>query len=406
MKFIHVLILIAITTFSVSAFSSQSKIIEDSGERLLVQITSSYVLGDGDTRIDGKNIALQNAKKAAAEMAGSYIEAQMHIVDDEIKNDSIKVISTALLSTKVLQENISLTADQRTRVQLVVEADLDKKSLMAKLGTLKNNSHKKGQILQLKKDNEALRKELSALNQQIASLKTEKKNAVVKKPRPELMERRDQVLSKIEINEESIRKVFAKGTLFSLAKKSSRDFDAAKEDIENNVWKYIQKNLDLTVGEPRFKDNGNNTYDIEVPISWKIFDRPIMEKLNKYFWAYDKKKLSSRNSNVQISGFSNKGEKKKLAFSDRLFNHLTSKVVAINLSASHYSTSIQISACRKSFFDKVIKCGGRKTARYDIQFALSSSQEGPFDSNPAIIKNVPISALESLTAIDAKVVVE
>ena len=119
--------------YCVGVNANSIEIISDTEKKLVLNVSSSYVMGDGDTRVDAKNIALQLAKKSAAEKAGSYVQAERIIQDDEIKKDSISMISTAMMNVEVKSERFSITDSQRTKIELTIQASLDKGSVMAKL---------------------------------------------------------------------------------------------------------------------------------------------------------------------------------------------------------------------------------------------------------------------------------
>ena len=394
--------IILLSVFS-SVYADGVQIIQNDEKTLKIKVQQSYISGDGDTRIDARNIALQQAKLKAAEKAGTYVQAQRKILNNEITNESIKTISTALISSEIINEKFSLTQDGRTKITIIVDSTLDKKSFLGKLGLLKDDNQKKKQLEQLQKENADLKKELQDLSSKLAKVETQKKSSeILKKPRQELINRRDVVLTELQKNESNIRKIFQRGTLFALAKKSSSDYEKAKKDIEINVRQYIQKNTQITLNEPKFKDLGNGKYDIEIYVHWYIDPSPILSILNKYFWDWNKRPVKvgkdrERDNIIEVSTFYNEKEEKKLAYSDRLYGFYTSKKIFIQLMAGKYSGSIRIADIDKKFF-------GCKDRCYKIQ--IKSGGKVQFDQNPVVIRSVPEKALQDLTSIDAKVIVK
>lgn len=401
--------------YCVGVNANSIEIISDTEKKLVLNVSSSYVMGDGDTRVDAKNIALQLAKKSAAEKAGSYVQAERIIQDDEIKKDSISMISTAMMNVEVKSERFSITDSQRTKIELTIQASLDKGSVMAKLGVLKGNTKKKKQIITLQKENSSLRSELSLLNHDIQKLKAKVKSSSVTTKRTDLIERRDVVLSKLEINESSVRKVFQKGTLFSMAKKSSVALDKAKRDIEFGIWEYIKESTIVKLGEPEFKDNGDGTYDIQVKVNWAVNGSEIVQTLNKYFREYSGRKFKLDNVDfsdhmgtsvpgIKIKKYHNEKEDQLLPYTYELYKYLLKKQVNVVVSAAGYNSQITIATSRSCW----VSCGSHQgDSQYQIHFNNSSnSKKLIFDysqQNPIVIKNVPESVLQNLTNIDAAI---
>lgn len=385
------------------AFADYSKVIHDNNKQFTVEIEQSYILGDGDTKIDARNIALQHAKVKAAEMAGSYVKSERVIKDDEIKSETIKTISTALMQVGIKDERFSVIDSDKMQISLVVSATLDKRSILNKLGLLKKDRQKRKQMEQIEKENSRLQKELNSLNQKLAKLKQSQKSSGIQvKPRQELVKRRDEVFAEIEKNQNSISAIFKKGTLFAMAKQGSKDLEIAKDDIRTNVWNYIVNNAHVSMGDPEFRDNGNGTYNIEVNVDWNIDNKPMLVTLNRYFWGYRNKPIRLKSSKdadnvIEVGRFTNEKDKKKVPYADKLYDYYTSKSVVLRLSAGTYNGTIQFAGIDREFFG----CNGNC---YKVQTKPGNKVQ--FNQNPVVIENVPVKLLESLTAINAKVILQ
>ena len=79
-------------------FANETKTLSSNDKEVVIQVKSDYVMGDGDTRIDAKNIALQQAKNLASEYAGTYVKSELVIENDAMKKEQISTITTALMS--------------------------------------------------------------------------------------------------------------------------------------------------------------------------------------------------------------------------------------------------------------------------------------------------------------------
>ena len=369
--------------------------------------TGVYYLGDGDSKIDARNLALNEAKRTAANKVGSYIESLTVVKNNQITADVIREFSAGIMKVKVINEKLSLTKRGNLKMTVKIKAIVDEKSVKRQLKQISSNRQKLKVIKNLERKNKALYKKLSSLNKQLKKLKLKKGRNTVQKNNQNKQSQRLEVLTKIEKNENALRKVFKKGTLFSLAKKSTGDFKKAKLDIKENVWQHIVDNTKINVGDPKFKDNGNGTYDVEVKVDWNMRAKPILKTLSKYFWDYEKNKIrinkerigdfdKIKESLIKVYVFYNEGEKKKLAYSDKLYKYYTSKKIVLQISAGKYNGYIGITGTDKTFG----KCNG---LCYKIQTKLV--EKAIFNSNPVVIRNVPASALEDITSIDAKLMI-
>jgi len=397
------------------AAANNVEIVKDTTNELVVAVTTSYVMGDGDTRVDAKNVALQAAKKLAAERAGSYVQAERVIENDEIKEDSISMISTAMMNVEITNESLSITDDQRTKFELSIKATLDKDSVMAKLGVLQDNVEKQQQLVALEAENSSLRDELSALNSEIQQLKTNLQSDGIQSKRTDLIERRDLVLSQLEVNESSVRKVFEKGTLFSMAKAASHAEDEAKRDLDFGVFKYLQENLDINLGDPEFRDNGDGTYNVQVMVHWHIDGQPIIDVLNQYFRQYKEKPfeleavdfsdhMGGYALGVKVKKFNNSKEQQLLPYTYALYQYLLKPTVKIKVSAGSYSSHITIATSRACS----VSCGSTNgDSQYQIHFSNRTDPKLLIlkrrEQNPVVIENVPATVLQNLTRIEAAV---
>ena len=406
MKAIYCLILLSLAN---TALADYSEIITNTDAELVIEIEQSYILGDSDTKIDARNIALQQAKQKAAEMAGSYVESERIIENDTIKYENIRTISTALMQTKVKDEVLSVNDLGQVQITLTAITSLDKSSILAKLGLLEDDNQKQQQVNYLQQENDRLQQELGELNKKLATFQQSQQSGTIQaKPRQELAQRRDEIFTAIEQNKNSISAIFERGTLLAMAKQGSQDFEAAKIDISTNVWNYVVNNTDVSLGEPKFLDNGDGTYNIEIKVDWLIKPGPILRVLNKYFWSYNGRPIvyapttepfTHRTHDViEINRFTNEEESKKVPYADRLFEYYSSKSILLRLTAGNKSSSIRI----------VDLYSGRSRRRSGYLYLIQTTpgRVSLFDSNPVVIEGVTANDLERLTSIDAEIIIQ
>jgi hypothetical protein len=275
-------------------FQEAKKINERNGI-VTFEVNSSYVLGDGDNKVDARNIALQQAKVLASEQAGTYIESSFESIS-KVENDlslksvkrHIKSISMALTSTTIKEEKYSLTSAGKIELTLFVVAKLNKSSLANRIENLAKDDIKQKKIATLQKQNKELLDKLIELNSKISMLKsTDKPVSTI--PSKQLFEERNRILAKIENTEKNIKRVFLeKGSLFKLAfeqdKEHERLIKEAKDDIRLNVFDYIKNNIEYEIGELKVVSNHDGTANLVVAVKIKILGwQQQKEEVFKYF---------------------------------------------------------------------------------------------------------------------------
>jgi hypothetical protein len=393
-KFIAVLLLCLLPA---AALAAEVRILDNTPAVLTAEVAAEYFLGDGDSRLDGRNLALEAAKRAAAETAGSYVESEVVVAGDRIERERITTFSAAFLKTEVLDEAMSVTADGRGKLTLRVRASLDKQDLRRRVAELREQPQKEKQIEQLRKQNAELQKELKSLTAQLQALRAQPAaSGPAPKPRTELAERRDLVLSRLEQNEAAIRQVFEKGTLAGLARQSASAYQKAKEDIATNVFGYLQKNMLITLGEPRFRKSGPDQYEIAVPVEWRVDPGPLYPVLNRYFWNHNQTPLREKNPLV-VQKWANMEDGRKEPFSWDLYQHMLKRPLGIEVRAGKYRQRLTIAGSNGDW--------GLDSDNYHIRWQGNVGEKLiSRESNPVVIENVPAAELEKITAIEARVV--
>jgi len=402
---------------STATFASIDVLLDDE-KTLILSVGSEYVLGDSDTRIDARNIALQNAKLMASESAGSYIQSHTTIVNDDISKSSVIVASSAVMKTDIKSESFKFTSDHRTKIVMVAWVEIDKKSLFGKLDDITSDDSKREQVLALQDKNSQLVKQLDRLNKQINTLATNPSapHQVLNKPDQNLLNQRNKILTTLAVNESTIRKTFEKGTLLNMAVLSNRKlekaenslldkYQQAQDDLDVNFLQYIKNNANVQLSDPEFKDNKDGTFDLAVSVEWYIDNFRVLPVLNKYFWGFDKQpityseyseKLASESGNkkipyIKVERSNNNIYDQKMNFSNQLYSYLSKRSVYLHINAGGYMGAMKIAGM-----------DARGTG-YQFNTLLAMGGNTLFGQNPVVIKGVSKATLQELTTISANV---
>ncbi len=407
--FIRIVILFTALLSTVTYASIE--VLLDNEKSLILSVGSEYVLGDSDTRIDARNIALQNAKLMASESAGSYIQSHTTIINDDISKNSVIVASSAVMKTDIKSEDFEFTGDNRTKIILVAWVDIDKKSLFGKLDDIISDDSKREQVLALQDKNSHLVRQLAQLNKQINNQSTHSLEApkILNKSDQNLISQRNKILATLVNNENTIRKTFEKGSLAFVFKKSQNKhervlskFEQAKMDIDNNILGYIKNNANIKLSDPEVYANGNGTFNLEVKVEWYIDNFQVLPVFNKYFWGIDKQpityseKLASASSTkkipyITVSKYINSSDDQKHRFSNKLYEYLSKRSVYLQLNAGGFTGNIKIAGMDEN------------DEGYQFNTLLAMGTNSLFGQNPVVIENVSKAVLQELTSVSANV---
>lgn len=180
-KFFTIIFSLLLTALNCHAAHAEIKVIETD---------NTYVMGDNDSKVDARRIAIQEAQRKALELAGTYVSSLTQVKDFQLTKDEVTAYTAGVMETEILNEDLrypSLTIKVRCRI----DADV----LVKQIEQFRDSEELKEQLLSSQKENEALRKERDAI---LARLNAEKDKAGAEETRKKL----DAVLVKEETNAE------------------------------------------------------------------------------------------------------------------------------------------------------------------------------------------------------------
>ena len=152
----------------------------------------SYRMGDHDTKDDAVRLAVEAAKRNALEQVVTYVESVTSVKGMDVTKDEIRTFTAGLVL--VLDQHIATKADHDT---VVVEVDLlaqiDTEEAAHAIATLRKNEDVRGQLAELKRENERLHRELNSASRALAEV------PLPGQPSP-TMERRREILYRVESN--------------------------------------------------------------------------------------------------------------------------------------------------------------------------------------------------------------
>lgn len=345
---LQIFLSIVLSIFFVSDALAQTYTVESNGE---------YVMGDSDTKVEARKIALEHAKRLALEKIGTYLESETVVKSGQLTKDEIKVYTSGIIQTTVLSENMSLLEGKTTVFQISIRANVDTALLEKKIKEIVADTKRKNQIDSLQAENIKLLREVESLSVQLKSDKASEYSG--------LRQKRESLLEKLEKNHNSIRVAFEKGTLLNLALKSKDELEELKNYIDE-AFQFMADNTIFTVGEPQVRYKGERA-DLVIDVTWRI------DKLNDVI-----NRLTLFYSNLTISNIKriNSGEFKGIN-ARALSAYYEGKTLLLKIEAGQRAVFVNIK---------------------DIHAINTEGRER------LIINDIPINNLTDITSINAKVV--
>jgi hypothetical protein len=334
-----------------------------------VEVLGEYVMGDNDTKLEARRIALENAKILAIEKIGTYLESHTIVKNGKLTKDEVNSYASAIVKTDVVSEKISVIKNKTTVYNIRIKAKVDASVLKTKVKEIQLDSQRAKQVATLQKENIRLLKDLESLS---SALKSDKVIAYKK-----LRKKREHVLEKLDKNENSIRIAFEKGTLFNLALKNSDELTQAKQHIDE-TFQFIADNTSFTIGQPEVRNNGKlSDLIIDVDLTISKFQE-ILEKLSLFYRDPEIDILGD----IHIRRYRFKGINSR-----KLSEYFTTRIVRLLLSAGSWKKYYNILGS-------------------DNKYLRSHLVLKPKMSTRLTIYKIPTNKLNTITNIDARVVVE
>ncbi|MBW2019351.1 MAG: tetratricopeptide repeat protein [Deltaproteobacteria bacterium] len=134
-------------------------------ESKVVTCQGKYVMGDLDTKKEAKALALMEAKRAALEQAGTYLESSSEVKNYELTKDEISSLASGVMSVEVLKEEWKMSGEN-LMVTVLIRATVDTSNLKARIAALKDNQESVEELKNIQAQLAALQEELHALKAQ------------------------------------------------------------------------------------------------------------------------------------------------------------------------------------------------------------------------------------------------
>jgi tetratricopeptide (TPR) repeat protein len=182
--FISVALILA-TLFSRAAYA----------EVKIIEVGTAYTLGDNDSKLDARRIAIQEAKRKSLELAGAYVESLTQVKNYQLTKDEINSYTAGVVETDVASEEMRGTTEHPV-IYIKTRCKIDTAVLMTQIDKFRESEELKEQLVASAEENADLKKERDALVRQLNAEKDKEKIANTR-------QKLDTVLAKEEANDET-----------------------------------------------------------------------------------------------------------------------------------------------------------------------------------------------------------
>lgn len=215
----------------VSAFGSETiKELQNNTDVMILQIDTTYRMGDADSKQSAKRAVLEKAKVAASEYVGTYVESHVELKNGRITKDEIATLSRALLSQKITKEQFKMLPNGFMVLEATIETTLDRKGITDKLETISQSQENQAKIAQIQADNTKLQAELEEVSKELSSLKDS--TAALAQ---QLFAKREEIYKKLDANDNIVLTKLDKKEVLSQAVAVTQAYNKAMDDFKCKV---------------------------------------------------------------------------------------------------------------------------------------------------------------------------
>lgn len=302
--------------FWATAGHTDTQILEENDQRVVTRTSVEYQMGEGDSVVDARKVALAKAKRLATEKAGTYLESRLEIEGSEVSSREVTAIAAGYLQAEVKKEDLSTGDDLQRVYHLTLQAEVDKRALREKVQDLREDPQKDARIEKLQTRNDELEQRLNTLTQRIQDVKDARAE--------ELFKQREQVLTQITQNRDQVKKTMEGGTLLDLVNQGERKWKKIKRQMRSLLWPMLREHSDFELGRMSASRNDDGTSDVSVIVKAGIENEKSNEALQWLSEYLDFYIPWGNNSLDQLNvlEYNNEGARQKTAHTKRIFDRI------------------------------------------------------------------------------------
>ena len=383
----------------------------------VIEATGIYVLGDADSKLDARRLALEVAKQKATEQVGTFVQSETLLTGTGVVMDDYRVFSASLQEVEITDEALTMGSDGSLVMRVSIRAKVDKRELRSYIRSMADNAAQRKELEGLRERNAKLLEDLERINKELHNTTVLASfDDIYSEYR--LKKRRHELLARIEKARDAVRMAFGEGVLLAAANASKDEFSSSVEDLEQGFWERLQESLVVSLGTPDFKDNQDGTVDIFVPVRWESDVNGLYTTLNRYFHLSpeDHPSLVPELSFLSVLERHNRGDAGKRIYAEELLAGLKERSVFVQLSIGKHKQRLIVAgpADYSSFDGACAVTSGRSKSfclrpfiapgEQPVGYALEDPHDHAVYQNPVVFRSIPVGDLATVRSIDAEIV--
>jgi len=302
------------------------------------QFTQDYPMGDGDSRSNARQMALEQLKVKASAEAGTYVQSMTQLQGDDLR-ETVQMLSASMVKVSNMREDVSVNSAGQTVFHLSATATIDEGELARRVSALQQDQQKASQIQKLQRDNQKLQEQLQIISKEMANHQVLPERAAL------LLTQQNETLRKMQSNQQSAQQVFQKGTLLQLARKNESSMESVKLELERSLLGPILQ-TPIRAEVENVIENGDRV-TVLVRVGWNISSSQVEKSAGKYLSAYN----FNLNPVLEFSSYNNtKGEGPNIA-TEQVFNFLISQRINARIRVGRHVIELPVLYSGSGFMD-------------------------------------------------------
>ncbi|MGJ8674342.1 MAG: hypothetical protein ACSHWP_00205 [Pseudoalteromonas sp.] len=283
----------------------------------------NYALGDGDSKSSARELALEQIKLQASNEVGTYIQSTSTLRNDKLE-ESIKVVSASMIKLTNVKETL-YTKNDNIILTVSANVNIDESLLKERIKTMQGDTEKAKQIAKLKNDNDELLQELEVIKSMLAekNVNTHQVSTILK--------RQTNLIERFKSNASAVSRVFSKGTLFQMAKRSSNQFEQLKATLDTEFFgPMLETKINVEIVD--VVPVSDNTYTALVSVSWIAPNNLSYASLHQHLNYYtNRDSTKPRYETLGLRRQINSGTDAKTSQTEKLLNYLSQQHVSVQV---------------------------------------------------------------------------
>lgn len=233
----------------------------------------TWPLSENDSRARARELALEAMRTKASNAVGKIVESKETLSDGKL-SEEIKTIGISMIKVEDVRDNLKITADGRASLVVSATVNVDESELVRRASVMRHDIDKTKAVRRLADENAELRQELLELRGKIGSSSDRSQSATA-------IKRENDILDKLQKNEQAVTSAFKAGTLLSLAQDDSNGWEKEKARIDSEIFGELLRSpvQAKLVGVEKTGDK----YVAKVKVGWQPNMNSIYRSLQKTF---------------------------------------------------------------------------------------------------------------------------